>query len=776
MDLLRHRHSVTQNTSGEHVRTADSASSAHESIAKVSTPSEYNEEIHTKIEVPVPATVHEHDIASSAASSMSSLGRIYNTAQLMSRVNSTFEEIITPTWSPRPSVSPASSMLNLSSRASLSSIHTTVSHSVHFSSSHGSLVSLASEAASETSMLAPEEPYVVEVDFFDGDDARELDVEGGKESDVEDGKESDAEDAKGNTNDGDAASANRPDAGAQTQQGLYVPPPKVADAQSALDDIKALLMPRKPSGKGRKTFDGDDVLRTRMEMIRMHLWTYVSGTPPSWIDASFRTANAHQRGYHLARQLRGWTRDFIADRHKLPVNTRGGWNASALDDEAMELAVSEHLQGIGKHVRALDIVEFLADPDVQKRFGLKKTIGLSTAQGWMHRLRFRWSKTPSGQYVDGHEREDVVKYRCEVFLPALEKLRPLLRQFNTDGEEVIDSPNHDEGESAASPPIRRTVIWWHDESTFYANDRRKVRWVHEGEKAVPQAKGEGASLMVSDFVSAEYGWLRAKDGGIESVSARRLFRPGKNRDGYYTNEDILDQVKTAGDLAKHEYPDDDHVFIFDNAPTHLKRASDALSARTMPKKPSNLDSNFGVDVPVMANGKPVYGTDGKIQKERRPMADAVLPDGTPQSLYYPVDHPDPALRGAFKGMAKILEERGYQNTDRLKAQCTKFQCPKPPNDTDPFTFYSATPCCCRRLLYHQPDFSAVKSSLELLCEEMGIGCLFIPKFHCELNPIEQCWGYAKRIYRMNPASKKEADLEKNLVNALEAVPLKSIRR
>ncbi|KAF9224386.1 hypothetical protein BS17DRAFT_702711, partial [Gyrodon lividus] len=52
----------------------------------------------------------------------------------------------------------------------------------------------------------------------------------------------------------------------------------------------------------------------------------------------------------------------------------------------------------------------------------------------------------------------------------------------------------------------------HNESTFYANDRQKMGWVHKSEGAIPQAKGEGASLMVAHFVSANYGWLESLDG------------------------------------------------------------------------------------------------------------------------------------------------------------------------------------------------------------------------------------------------------------------------
>jgi hypothetical protein len=46
----------------------------------------------------------------------------------------------------------------------------------------------------------------------------------------------------------------------------------------------------------------------------------------------------------------------------------------------------------------------------------------------------------------------------------------------------------------------------------------------KSEKAVPRVKGEGASLMAADYVSADYGWMWSPDG---KESARVLFKAGK---------------------------------------------------------------------------------------------------------------------------------------------------------------------------------------------------------------------------------------------------------
>ena len=63
-----------------------------------------------------------------------------------------------------------------------------------------------------------------------------------------------------------------------------------------------------------------------------------------------------------------------------------------------------------------------------------------------------------------------------------------------------------------------------------------------------------------------------------------------------------------------------------------------------------------------------------------------------------------------------------------------------------------------------------------MCRGQGVEVIFLPKFHCELNFIEQCWGRAKSIYRMYLPSSKEEDLIRNTLSALAEIPLEMMRK
>ena len=79
--------------------------------------------------------------------------------------------------------------------------------------------------------------------------------------------------------------------------------------------------------------------------------------------------------------------------------------------------------------------------------------------------------------------------------------------------------------------------------------------------------------------------------------------------------------------------------------------------------------------------------------------------------------------GEQKGLQQTLEEHGF-DVWHLRAKCAPV-CPLEDND-----------CCMARILSKQDDFANQISVLETMIQEAGHECIFLPKFHCELNPIE----------------------------------------
>ncbi|KAJ8580768.1 hypothetical protein M405DRAFT_752868 [Rhizopogon salebrosus TDB-379] len=56
----------------------------------------------------------------------------------------------------------------------------------------------------------------------------------------------------------------------------------------------------------------------------------------------------------------------------------------------------------------------------------------------------------------------------------------------------------------------------------------------------------------------------------------------------------------------------------------------------------------------------------------------------------------------------------------------------------------ATNCCNKRILEYKSDFKEQKSLVQEIIERAGHLCIFLPKFHCELNFIEFFWGRVKK--------------------------------
>ena len=53
------------------------------------------------------------------------------------------------------------------------------------------------------------------------------------------------------------------------------------------------------------------------------------------------------------------------------------------------------------------------------------------------------------------------------------------------------------------------------------------------------------------------------------------------------------------------------------------------------------------------------------------------------------------------------------------------------------------PCCLEFLLSEQADFKEQQNAIQELVLSRGHFCIFLPKFHPELNFIERYWSRAK---------------------------------
>jgi hypothetical protein len=118
-------------------------------------------------------------------------------------------------------------------------------------------------------------------------------------------------------------------------------------------------------------------------------------------------------------------------------------------------------------------------------------------------------------------------------------------------------------------------------------------------------------------------------------------------------------------------------------------------------------------------------------------------------------------------MEQIIREHGLWPTNGLRCECPGFKCTQREGQPS---------CCCRRVLFTQPDFTSQRPQLEEYIKSRGHLCDFYPKYHCELNFIEQYWGAAKFRYRVAGRARTLNAMEQTMLESLDNVPLEQIRR
>ena len=106
--------------------------------------------------------------------------------------------------------------------------------------------------------------------------------------------------------------------------------------------------------------------------------------------------------------------------------------------------------------------------------------------------------------------------------------------------------------------------------------------------------------------------------------------------------------------------------------------------------------------------------------------------------------------GTPKGMRQVLNKRGV-DTKGMKA------------------------ADMRKALGEMHDFKYEMMKVEHLVSNCGYRAIFIPKFHCELNLIEACWGQAKRYTRAH-CDYSFHGLERTVNPGLNSITLDHIRK
>ena len=225
-----------------------------------------------------------------------------------------------------------------------------------------------------------------------------------------------------------------------------------------------------------------------------------------WMECLKLAAKAVGKGsVNHARNLRRWVVAYM-QHGSLPLNRYGHLNTSILDDEDLSQQIHLHLIGIAKdgYVRAQDVVDVMATPEMKRYLGAKTGITVRMGQRWLYKMNWRYGKATKGMYIDGHERADVVEYR-KGFLARMEEYSKRMTTYDRDGN-IISHPTGINIAAGIYPLIEITQ----DESTFTMYDWRRMKWDHADAKQ-PEEKNEGPSLMISGMLTQEWGELKHRD-------------------------------------------------------------------------------------------------------------------------------------------------------------------------------------------------------------------------------------------------------------------------
>lgn len=388
-----------------------------------------------------------------------------------------------------------------------------------------------------------------------------------------------------------------------------------------------------------------------------------------------------------------------------------------------------------------------------------------TVKRWMLMLGFEKRIHKKNYYVDGHEREDVKAYRQEFVDKMLGNDEKGIRGYCSRMVTYADDP----GDKATNRPPqerflpippelnggeKRIVFVVHDESIFYSNDATKIIWTRCEDLNSLRPKSNGKSLMVSGLMCSCHGFLCGEistNGVSRTVKSYKIIKPGKNKDGYWKNKDLVAQVEDCIPLFEAIHPNCEMLFAFDNSQNHHAAPPDALKV----SKFTLNDKKQTIKDPILLRDTQFIDSEGNIV----------------QQTFYKNDGT------VIKGIKEVLEERGlWDQVANLGKRGGKLMTCEHCSNTKRTMDDPITNCCATRMLAVQPDFAETTEWMEEVIVSKGHHIIFFPKFHCELNYIEMVWAYMKSDTRENCTFDFD-NLCARVENLLEnGIPLSTIRK
>ena len=323
-----------------------------------------------------------------------------------------------------------------------------------------------------------------------------------------------------------------------------------------------------------------------------------------------------------------------------------------------------------------------------------------------------------------------------------------------------------------APGEKEHVLVPQDECINHMNDGQHHQWL-QGKQQPIKMKGNGRGVHICGWISKQTGHLRLSE---EQIATQAKLLPdqqlkvtdswviiylGKGHDDWWDLKQLMVAMVHMIAIFEATHWGKIGIFLFDCSSAHEGFAADALEVNKM-----NINSG----------GKQPHLRSTTIPLNNPPKPGHLDTWGQHQTMSYAVNHQDPSLWGQPKGIKAVLQEcvsvwdkALEMNSEKVLVgkcrDCKKSQAQKGAEKRiveaevmgqehtvveedltgaqDPVSKQPDKWCCLYWILSLQADFANKKPMIQHYIESQGHVCMFLPKFHCELNPIEMLWGFMR---------------------------------